>query len=35
MLDALLAVAFVGIPGLILLFLLLPAVWLGKWVYAT
>jgi 4-hydroxybenzoate polyprenyltransferase len=34
-LDALLAVAFVGIAGLILLFLLLPAVWLGKWVYAT
>ncbi|MEJ5276102.1 MAG: hypothetical protein WHU94_09340, partial [Thermogemmata sp.] len=35
LLDAVLAVAFVGLPGLILLFLLLPAVWLGKWVYAT
>lgn len=35
LLDAVLAVAFVGLPGLMLLFLLLPAVWLGKWVYAT
>ncbi|GIW85227.1 MAG: hypothetical protein KatS3mg107_0887 [Gemmataceae bacterium] len=35
LLDTVLAVAFVGLPGLILLFLLLPAVWLGKWVYAT
>ncbi len=35
LLDAVLAVAFVGLPGLVLLFLLLPAIWLGKWVYAT
>ena len=34
-LDAVLAVAFVGWPGLLILFLLLPAVWLGKWVYST
>lgn len=34
-LDAILAVAFVGWPGLLILLLLLPATWLGKWVYST
>lgn len=34
-LDAVLAVAFVGWPGLLILLLLLPATWLGKWVYST
>jgi 4-hydroxybenzoate polyprenyltransferase len=34
-LDALLATAFVGTPGLLLLLLLPPALWLGKWVYST
>ena len=34
-LDAILASAFVGLPGLLLLLLLLPARWLGKWVYST
>lgn len=34
-LDAVLAVAFVGWPGLAILLLLLPAGWLGKWVYST
>jgi 4-hydroxybenzoate polyprenyltransferase len=34
-LDATLAVAFVGWPGLLILLLLLPATWLGKWVYST
>ena len=31
-LDAVLATAFVGLPGLALLLLLPPALWLGKWV---
>ena len=34
-LDAILATAFVGWPGLFILFLLLPARLLGKWVYST
>jgi 4-hydroxybenzoate polyprenyltransferase len=34
-LDALLATVFVGTPGLLLLLLLPPALWLGKWVYST
>lgn len=34
-LDAVLAAAFVGLPGLLIGLLLLPAVWLGKWVYST
>jgi 4-hydroxybenzoate polyprenyltransferase len=34
-LDAVLATAFVGAWGLLILFLLLPARWLGKWVYST
>lgn len=34
-LDAVLATAFVGLPGLLLLLLLPPALWLGKWVYST
>lgn len=34
-LDAILATAFVGAPGLLILLLLLPAGWLGKWVYST
>lgn len=34
-LDAILATAFVGAPGLLILLLLLPARWLGKWVYST
>ena len=34
-LDALLASVFVGTPGLLLLLLLPPALWLGKWVYYT
>lgn len=34
-LDALLATTFVGTPGLVLLLLLPPALWLGKWVYST
>jgi 4-hydroxybenzoate polyprenyltransferase len=34
-LDALLASVFVGPPGLLLLLLLPPALWLGKWVYST
>ena len=34
-LDAVLATAFVGAWGLLLLLLLLPARWLGKWVYST
>lgn len=35
LLDAILATAFVGLPGLLIGLLLLPAVWLGKWVYST
>jgi len=35
LLDAILATAFVGLPGLLIGFLLLPANWLGKWVYST
>jgi 4-hydroxybenzoate polyprenyltransferase len=34
-LDAVLASMFVGLPGLLLLLLLPPALWLGKWVYST
>ena len=34
-LDAVLAVAFVGAPGLAILLLLPPALLLGKWVYST
>jgi 4-hydroxybenzoate polyprenyltransferase len=34
-LDALLASVFVGTPGLLVLLLLPPALWLGKWVYST
>ena len=34
-LDAILATAFVGLPGLLILLLLPPALWLGKWVYST
>jgi 4-hydroxybenzoate polyprenyltransferase len=35
LLDAALATAFVGWPGLLIGLLLLPAAWLGKWVYST
>lgn len=34
-LDAVLATAFVGLPGLSILLLLLPARFLGRWVYST
>ena len=34
-LDAVLAAAFVGLPGLAILLLLPPALYLGKWVYST
>jgi 4-hydroxybenzoate polyprenyltransferase len=34
-LDAVLAFAFVGPAGLLIVLLLLPAAWLGKWVYST
>lgn len=34
-LDAVLATAFVGAPGLLILLLLPPALVLGKWVYST
>lgn len=34
-LDAVLATALVGLPGLLVLLLLPPALWLGKWVYST
>ena len=34
-LDAVLATAFVGVPGLLVLLLLPPALALGKWVYST
>ncbi len=34
-LDAILATAFVGLPGLLIGLLLLPAVLIGKWVYST
>lgn len=34
-LDAILATAFVGWSGLLILLLLPPALWLGKWVYST
>ena len=34
-LDALLASVFVGSGGLLILLLLPPALWLGKWVYST
>ncbi len=35
LLDAILATAFVGPAGLLIGLLLLPANWLGKWVYST
>ena len=35
LLDAVLATAFVGLPGLLIGLLLLPARWLGQWVYST
>ena len=35
LLDAILAVAFVGPLGFALVLLLLPARWLGRWVYST
>ena len=35
LLDAILASAFVGIPGLLIGLLLLPARWFGKWIYST
>jgi 4-hydroxybenzoate polyprenyltransferase len=34
-LDAVLAAAFVGLPGLLILLLLPPALVIGKWVYST
>lgn len=34
-LDAVLAFAHVGWPGLAILLLLVPALWLGRWVYST
>ncbi|WP_439629639.1 UbiA family prenyltransferase [Gemmata sp.] len=34
-LDAVLATAFVGLPGLLILLLLPPALVIGKWVYST
>ncbi len=34
-LDAVLATAFVGLPGLLILLLLPPALAIGKWVYST
>jgi len=34
-LDAVLAAAFVGLPGLAILLLLPPALVIGKWVYST
>jgi 4-hydroxybenzoate polyprenyltransferase len=34
-LDALLATAFVGLPGLLIVLLLPPALVIGKWVYST
>lgn len=34
-LDAVLATAFIGIPGLTILLLLPPALLIGKWVYST
>lgn len=33
--DAILASAFVGLAGLLIVLLLPPALWLGKWVYST
>ena len=35
LLDAILATAFVGWPGLLIVLLLIPAIWLGRWVYST
>jgi 4-hydroxybenzoate polyprenyltransferase len=35
LLDAALATACVGWPGLLLVLLLLPAIYLGRWVYST
>ena len=35
LLDTILATAFVGWPGLLIVLLLLPAIRLGRWVYST
>jgi len=35
LLDAILATAFVGLPGFLIVLLLIPAILLGKWVYST
>ncbi len=35
LLDAILATAFVGLWGLLIILLLLPARWLGQWIYST
>ena len=35
LLDAILATAFVGGPGLLIVLLLIPAILLGRWVYST
>jgi 4-hydroxybenzoate polyprenyltransferase len=34
-LDAVLATAFAGLPGLVIVLLLPPALLIGKWVYST
>jgi 4-hydroxybenzoate polyprenyltransferase len=34
-LDAVLATGLVGWPGLLILVLAPPALWLGRWVYST
>jgi 4-hydroxybenzoate polyprenyltransferase len=34
-LDAVLATSLAGTAGLLVLLLLPPALWLGKWVYST
>jgi 4-hydroxybenzoate polyprenyltransferase len=34
-LDACLAVAPLGVPGLCIVLLIVPALWLGRWVYST
>jgi len=35
LLDAVLATAVVGLIGLLILVLLLPALYLGRWIYST
>lgn len=35
LLDALIATAFVGLPGVLLILLLLPVRWLSQWIYMT